>query len=173
MSSQLSSQLNADWSDESDCEEPDSAGTSDPVDIEIQRWNDISESILARHRGQGKSMNLYSLFSEQRSSFPLLFALFGQTAPGITHEANVERVNSAAQGLLDPNLDANTLSRYIYIVRNASVYGMDLQAVRERYIKKYGGMLLPPVCTNPAHCHFAIVGLCLLCIFVLFLTLLL
>ena len=161
------------WFPDSDGDDSDLEGVSHPVDVEIRRWDDLAESDLSKYRGSDKIMNLYSFFSEHRTSFPLLFALFRQTAPGITHEANVERVNSAAQGLFDPNLDANTLSRYVYIVRNVPVYGMDLQAVRERYIKKYGGMLLPPVCTNPAHCHFAIVGLCLLCMFVLFLTLLL
>ncbi len=74
-------------------------------------------------------------------------------------QANSPRHHSRGQcrACFDPNLDATTLSRYVYIVRNVPVYGMDLQAVRERYIKKYGSMLLSQVCIHPAHllCHFA------------------
>ena len=56
------------------------------------------------------------------------------------------------QRLFDPNIDADTLSRYVYILRNVPVYGMDLEAVKARYARKYGGMLLAPVSVSPQNC---------------------
>jgi hypothetical protein len=60
------------------------------------------------------------------------------------HEANVERVNSAAERLSDPNMKPETLRKYVYIARNLDICGIDFKAVRQRYIQKYGGLSLPP-----------------------------
>jgi len=79
-----------------------------------------------------------------KNRFPLLFAVFRQVAPGIAHEANVERVNSTAQRLSDPNMNPETLRRYVYIARNADIYGIDLKEVRQRYKDKYGALSLAP-----------------------------
>ena len=56
----------------------------------------------------------------------------------------MERVNSTAQRLSDPNMNPETLRRYVYIARNADIYGIDLKEVRQRYKDKYGALSLAP-----------------------------
>ena len=86
------------------------AFVADPVYAEIEVWRSLSDSVVDSHRGSDNLVNHYSLMNEQRKVVPLHFALFRQVAPGITHEANIERVNSTAQSIQDPNHDAETLS---------------------------------------------------------------
>ncbi len=103
---------------------------------------------LDLHSADDDIMDHYSLFTEMKNRFPLLFAVFRQVAPGIAHEANVERVNSTAQRLSDPNMNPETLRRYVYIARNADIYGIDLKEVRQRYKDKYGALSLAPEKVN-------------------------
>jgi hypothetical protein len=80
-----------------------------------------------------------------KDRFPLLFSVFRQVAPGISHEANVERVNSAAERLSDPSVKPEMLRRYVSITHNSEIYGIDLKAVRQMYIQKHGWFSLPPI----------------------------
>ena len=114
------------------------------VDIELVTWRALTQQELNQHIGEDCIMNHYSLFTQLKDRFPLLFSVFRQVAPGISHEANVERVNSAAERLSDPNMKAEALRRYVVIARNTDIYGLDLKAMRQRYIQKYGGLSLPP-----------------------------
>ena len=114
------------------------------VDLELFTWRALKEQELQPHVGEDGIMNHYSLFTKLKDRFPLLFSVFRQVAPGIAHEANVERVNSAAERLSDPNMKAETLRRYVFIARNSDIYGLDLKAVRQKYILKHGALSLAP-----------------------------
>jgi hypothetical protein len=117
------------------------------VQEELKRWRELPNSVVQQHRGADGIIDHYSLFTEHRANFPILFALFRQVAPGITHSANVERVNSSAKQLADPNMNPSTLSDYVYICRNVHIYGgIDFEEVAALYRKKWGSLLLPEVC---------------------------
>jgi hypothetical protein len=79
------------------------------VDLELVTWRALTPQELKPHIGVDSNMNHYSLFTKMKDRFPLLFSVFRQVAPGISHEANVERVNSAAERLSDPNMKPETL----------------------------------------------------------------
>ena len=115
------------------------------VDLELVTWRGLTQQELQPHFGEDNIINHYSLFTQLKDRFPLLWSVFRQAAPGISHEANVERVNSAAERLSDPNMNPQTLRRYVYIACNTDIYGMDFKAVRQRYIEKYGALSLLPL----------------------------
>jgi len=85
------------------------------VEPEIRIFRSLTESVLSKFRDEDGIINHYALFTEQKSLLPLHYAVFRQTAPGITNEATCERVFSAAKGLSDPNMSSDTLSNYVYI----------------------------------------------------------
>ena len=64
------------------------------------------------------------------------------TPSSLAHEGNVERVNSAAKLAADPNLDAERLSRRVYIAQNIDTYPFSEEQVKERYIQKFGSVFL-------------------------------
>jgi hypothetical protein len=132
------------------------------VDLELFTWRAITPQELKAHIGVDSNMNHYSLFTKMKDRFPLLFSVFRQVAPGISHEANVERVNSAAERLSDPNMKPETLRRYVFIARNSDIYGIDLKDVRQRYIEKYGALSLrPPQVSVVSPCMHACMYACM------------
>lgn len=60
--------------------------------------------------------------TEVKDDFPIVYAGFRQYAPCLPHEGNVERVNSAAKCASDPNMDAEKLSRRVYIESEGKVH---------------------------------------------------
>lgn len=81
-----------------------------------------------------------------------MLCLRPQFAPSLPHERNVLRVNSAAGLAADPNMDAETLSRHVYIAHNMDTYPFTLEEVKEKYMKKFGSKFLvslPCGCRHP------------------------
>jgi len=133
------------------------------VDLELVTWRALTKQELQPHIGEDSMINHYSLFTQLKDRFPLLFSAFRQVAPGITHEANVERVNSAAERLSDPNMKPQTLRRYVFIARNSDIYRVDIKDVRQKYMQKYGGQSLaaPAKVSIVSPCMYACIYVCM------------
>ena len=86
-------------------------------------------------------INHFSLMTKVKDNFPIVYAGFRQYVPCLPHEGNVERVNSAAKCASDPNMDAEKLSRRIYIQQNIKTYPVCLEKVKAKYIEKFGSRL--------------------------------
>lgn len=117
------------------------------VRAEIAAWQSLTTYVINKHKhetsdGGLKLVNHFSLFTELPEHFPLHYAVFRQFAPTLVHEGNVERVFSAAKLAAHPNMDAEKLSRRIYIQHNLEAYPVSLENVKARYIKKYGSCFL-------------------------------
>ena len=87
-------------------------------------------------------INHFALMTKFKGQYPLHYAAFRQFAPAPPHEGNVERVNSAAKLAADPNLDAEKLSRRVYISQNMETYPFSLEEVKAKYIQKFGSLRL-------------------------------
>ena len=70
---------------------------------EADRWSSLSKATIEEHTDSAGVVNEFSLLYALRTSFPLHYIVFKQTAAHIPHEGNSEQIFSRAGNLSDDN----------------------------------------------------------------------
>ena len=78
-----------------------------------------------------------------KDDFPVHHHLFRRTAASLGHEENVESVFSVANGLEDPNLDANFLAQLVKMSGLETLSRPDSKRVWKHYRAKFPDMRVP------------------------------
>ena len=79
----------------------------------------------------------FSLMHAVKDKFPLHYTAFRQTAPHISHEADVESLFSLAKGLTHWNMEPGFL-RVLTLLKGCTVYEPTIEEMWVAYKEKYG-----------------------------------
>ena len=111
----------------------------DAITDEVHRWEVLDRSLLKEFMDEDGLLNEFALLYKLRTSFPLHYTVFRQTAAHLPHEANTEQLFSAAGNLSDNNGKMNpyNLSVWVSIGCNVTVHKPKLPDILKRYLQKF------------------------------------
>jgi hypothetical protein len=75
----------------------------DTVTDEAQRWSSLDKATILKHTDSAGIVNEFALLYDLRTSFPLHYIVFKQTASHLPHEGNSEQLFSRTGNLSDDN----------------------------------------------------------------------
>jgi len=107
------------------------------VTDEVARWEKLPVTKTDEFIDSTGLLNEFALMFDLKTSFPLHYFVFRQTASHVPHEGGVENIFSRSGNLADPNLDPHVLGTLTKIGINASVYKPPADVIWERYFKKF------------------------------------
>ena len=112
--------------------------TSDPVQLEVQRWAALpQEKIQSCDMGDGL-INEFDLIYSVRKDFPLHYTLFRMVAVHIAHEGNSESTFSEAGGVAQASIDADFMAVLVRINGNKAIYKPGWEDILSEYKLRFG-----------------------------------
>ena len=86
-------------------------GDFDTVTDEAHRWSSLDKATILEHTDSAGIMNEFALLYDLRTSFPLKYIVFKQTASHLPHEGNSEQLFSRADSFGRQRQDGPGTSR--------------------------------------------------------------
>jgi hypothetical protein len=111
----------------------------DTVTDEAQRWSSLDKATILKHTDSAGIVNEFALLYDLRTSFPLHYIVFKQTASHLPHEGNSEQLFSRTGNLSDDNsrMDPARLGVWTSIGINYANFQPSVKAILERYLLKF------------------------------------
>ena len=103
----------------------------DTVTDEAHRWSSLDKATILKHTDSAGIVNEFALLYDLRTSFPLHYIVFKQTASHIPHEGNSEQLFSRAGNLSDDNgkMDPARLGVWTSIGVNYAIFQPSVKAI--------------------------------------------
>jgi hypothetical protein len=108
-------------------------GDFDIVTDEAHRWSSLDKAPILEHIDSAGIVNEFALLYDLRTSFPLHYIVFKQTASHLPHEGNSEQLFSRAGNLSDDNgrMDPARLGVWTSIGINYANFQPSVKAILE------------------------------------------